>query len=308
MLLALGCSDEPTTVTKPLPGDWAIPAFGEPVWSPDGTRIGFNHRPLIRIETGPSGRHNYIFQDSLLGFWMVDSSGNNLHRVMAAFAHEPAWSPDGLWVAFQSGADIYKSPATTTGIDTAGIQRLTFQGVYHGPAWSPNSTSLLIYRSDSFGTLYKLWAGGGGPEPVGEYGWREPNWAPAESVVFTGTVQGAYGVAVCDTLGMGARVLTSAPDTPQLPKWSPDLSRIAFLARANDQQYLWVMDADGGNQRIVSPSPVGEGFSWSPDGARIAYVRFSYSDHTYSNGTVWIVDVTTNAAHQLTFNGPDAPP
>ena len=58
-------------------------------------------------------------------------------------------------------------------------------------------------------------------------------------------------------------------------KWSPDGSRIAFVATvAFDQAEVVVMDADGTDPRIVSPNyayVLGD-VDWSPDGKRLAYI------------------------------------
>lgn len=68
-----------------------------------------------------------------------------------------------------------------------------------------------------------------------------------------------------------------------LPQWSPDGKHIAFLAlRKQDYElaetndfafhwFLYVMDADGSNQRRVSTTPVGMFFEWSPDGKRFLF-------------------------------------
>jgi len=58
-------------------------------------------------------------------------------------------------------------------------------------------------------------------------------------------------------------------------KWSPDGTRIAFVATvAFDQAEVVVMKADGTEPRIVSPNyayVLGD-VDWSPDGTRIAYI------------------------------------
>jgi Tol biopolymer transport system component len=58
-------------------------------------------------------------------------------------------------------------------------------------------------------------------------------------------------------------------------KWSPDGTRIAFVATvAFDQAEVVVMDADGTDPRIVSPNyayVLGD-VDWSPDGKRITYI------------------------------------
>ena len=58
-------------------------------------------------------------------------------------------------------------------------------------------------------------------------------------------------------------------------KWSPDGTRIAFVATtAHDQAEVVVMKADGSDARIVSPNyayVLGD-VDWSPDGTRVAYI------------------------------------
>ena len=54
--------------------------------------------------------------------------------------------------------------------------------------------------------------------------------------------------------------------------WSPDRSRIAFSSTRSGVHELEVMDADGGNRRVLSASVGIDGEpAWSPDGRRIAF-------------------------------------
>jgi Tol biopolymer transport system component len=57
------------------------------------------------------------------------------------------------------------------------------------------------------------------------------------------------------------------------PSWSPDGSRIAFAAHDGDAQRLFVMNANGTDQRRVTGAAVHwvESPAWSPDGAFIAF-------------------------------------
>ncbi len=67
--------------------------------------------------------------------------------------------------------------------------------------------------------------------------------------------------------------LTKDAETEGYPSWSPDGRSLAYQ-RAFDGSAVYTIDADGTNERRLSPTP---GFdvtpSWSPDGARIVYAR-----------------------------------
>ncbi len=60
------------------------------------------------------------------------------------------------------------------------------------------------------------------------------------------------------------------------PRWSPDGRRIAFVSDRAGQNNLWVMEADGGNPRIVHPDLVSRHAepSWAPDGRSLYATRF----------------------------------
>ena len=56
--------------------------------------------------------------------------------------------------------------------------------------------------------------------------------------------------------------------------WSPDGRTIAFATRRRSSIDLWLMDADGTNERILASdidANHGVGPVWSPDGERIVY-------------------------------------
>jgi Tol biopolymer transport system component len=56
------------------------------------------------------------------------------------------------------------------------------------------------------------------------------------------------------------------------PAWSPDGKRIAFYSERDGNAELYVMNADGSEQRRLTRTPADEGYpSWSPDGRTISF-------------------------------------
>ncbi|MDF1844813.1 MAG: DPP IV N-terminal domain-containing protein [Rubripirellula sp.] len=90
------------------------------------------------------------------------------------------------------------------------------------------------------------------------------------------------GIYVLNADGSGKQRLTTGR-SDMLPRWSPDGKQIAFLAlREQDQElaavhdlafhwFLYVMDADGQNQRRVTKTPIGMIFQWSPNGTQFVF-------------------------------------
>jgi Tol biopolymer transport system component len=55
------------------------------------------------------------------------------------------------------------------------------------------------------------------------------------------------------------------------PRWSPDQSRISFIARTPELLGIYVIDADGSNQRLLIDTDVASSAAWSPDGRSLVY-------------------------------------
>lgn len=128
------------------------------------------------------------------------------------------------------------------------------------------------------------------------------------------------------------RPLTSGNLSSSAPRWAPDGKAIAFIStrpvtgdEASTRSQLYLLRLDGGEPRRVTSLPNGvNGCSFSPDGARLACLSRSgpsdrkapssdvrhYTGLTYKfNDTgwfddrkshIWIIDVATGAATQLT--------
>ena len=80
-------------------------------------------------------------------------------------------------------------------------------------------------------------------------------------------------IGVGSVLGGELQLLTSSPANDYQPAWSPDGQTIAFVSERDGTHYIYLMDADGTNQRRLTESEKPElEPAWSPDGTKIAFI------------------------------------
>jgi len=303
-------------IPQPCP-PWEIvptPPYDSPIWHPSGNFIGFNYTPLEQI--------NYPYQDSCFGeyiwnidsagFWSINPDGADKRRIFPYKLTNPAWAPDGQWIAFNSGAQIYVMRSTGTSLDTTTITQLTFEGLNFLPTWSPDGNWISFDSNvDSPNGMYFVWkmkTDGSQKRrlvyetSIGEI--RMPNWSPDGKKIVHQRYVGMEGseIFIMDTSGGSIERLTFDNRFDCYPKFSPDGTKIAFWSNGN----LWLMDATGANQYQLTTRDVGIGwgppFSWSPDGSKIVYYRYRADDWSYANGVLWIYDISSGTEWQLTYN------
>jgi len=71
------------------------------------------------------------------------------------------------------------------------------------------------------------------------------------------------------------RRLTHDPANGMYPSWAPDGRRLVFMTWRSGRTELYVMNADGSDQRKLMDVDRGDAIDprWSPDGSRIAFVH-----------------------------------
>ncbi len=200
-----------------------------------------------------------------------------------------------------------------------------------GFQWSPDGGRLAWVRADSIGLVdtqtgdfetlltYPIFSTGRQP-----WSWRaNVSWSPDGNLILT-TVHGqpigsepaetspAFHNTVADLSGAFRVDLVENAGIWSKPKYSPRVGEsggyIAYL-RARDlansisesaEYDLVVSDRDGSNARVLYPPSGQPGitanapfFSWSPSGTQIAFIY---------GGNLWVVDVESSVAHQLTLD------
>jgi Tol biopolymer transport system component/imidazolonepropionase-like amidohydrolase len=174
----------------------------------------------------PDGRTLAI---DLLGcLWIVPASGGPARQISDEFGdiRQPAWSPDGKSIAFQSYRDggwhIW-----TMAPDGTGLKQRTFGPFDHRePHWSPDGTRIAL-SSDEMGN-YDIW----------------------ELTLTTGQL----------------RQLTKNPANDSMPAYSPDGREIAFVSDRQGSPGIWAVDAEGHERLIQQSAGAVNAPSWSPDG------------------------------------------
>jgi WD40 repeat protein len=117
--------------------------------------------------------------------------------------------------------------------------------------------------------------------------------APNGKLAFAEAVGNQNRLVVANVDGTGQRVLAGLPTPVSQPRWSPDGSRIAFVAGSYSLAELYVVDSDGTNltrltrnDAIPDKSP-----SWTPDGRSIVYQR---------GNQIWAMNADGSGKHRLT--------
>lgn len=189
----------------------------------------------------------------------------------------PAWSPDGLWLAYVSFET--KHSAVYVQLVRTGERRQVSAraGVNGAPAWSPDGHKLALTLAGTNGnldiyvldldtqTLSKLT-----DDPAID---TEPAWAAdGRSVYFTSDRAGSpqiYQIGVQP--GARPKRITFGGTYNARPRMSPDGSLLAMVTLDGSNYRIAVQDTASGAVRILSHGRLDESPSFAPNGATLIY-------------------------------------
>ncbi len=161
----------------------------------------------------------------------------------------------------------------------AGVRRLTADGAADvEPALSRDSQRI-AFTSKRTGNydIFAMNTDGGGLVRLTSDGAVDsaPAWSPnGQRILFQSNRSGNVDVWVMNADGSGQTRLTTNADYDGEATWSPDGTQIAFVSRRSGDTAaynLYLMDADGGNQRVIATPPYSSRPAWSADGTTILF-------------------------------------
>ena len=277
----------------------SVAAAGKPYfprWSPDGGRL--------RFSVGA--------QDGSASLWEVSADGKNLHPLLSGWnnpSHEccGSWTPDGKYFVFQSqrggitniwaireGGDFFHK------VSHAPVQLTTGPTSTFCPLPSADGKKLFaetmqvrgeLVRYDSASHQFTPFLSG-----IPAFGVR---FSPdGKSVTYVSYPDGTLWRSKAD----GNLQLTFPPLFAILPRWSPDGTRIAFMARQTGKPWsVYVVSSNGGS--IEQPIPGdhrGADPNWSPDGNSLLFGG-SPDDGPADGATLdlKIIDLRTHAVSKI---------
>src|SRR5262245_5456435 len=253
--------------------------FGDafPTLSPDGKKIVFDSNRL-NADSGQPLNAGDLF--------VMDADGTN--QTLLTRGSSATWSPDGKDIAFHASASYYESggmqtelPIRGDGGAPAGDSDI-FVAKVNELADAEDVLTKTQLATNITNTQHQI-------EEDADWSASTPT-APDGLIVFTSHPDTDLGlnnnyptkeIYVMNPDGTGRHLLTEPNGYEErAPAWSPDGTRIAFMARIDDSGRpvddfeICVMNADGsGFQQLTSNDNPDATPSWSPDGTKIAFQR-----------------------------------
>jgi Tol biopolymer transport system component len=222
----------------------------------------------------------------------------------------PAFSPDGRSVAFvrvggTTESSLFVVPVAGGEPKRASLGDVWTGGVPGSPTWTPDGSSIVASWAPGTygvsGSLWKVAATGGVPEPlgVGAVNASQPSISRrGNRLAFVqahmDTDIWEIGMSGSPPRGHSPRRVTTSSRRDDGPQLSPDGRKIAFESVRSGIGAIWICDRDGTNAvqltRFVAGTP-----RWSPDSRSIAF-----DSDTEGEVDIYVLEVAGGLPRRLT--------
>jgi eukaryotic-like serine/threonine-protein kinase len=240
-----------------------------------------------------------VFASKATGNWDIylqqigSADAVNLTKDSVADETQPAFSPDGRYVAFRSERDgggvfVMRSDGT-------GVRRLTNSG--YNPAWSPDGGQI-VYAEESItrpedrsGRLSRLWSvevASGHTRLVSKEDGVQPHWSPNGQFIAYWAIDldGDRDLWTIRASGGPPARITRDHFVDWNPVWSPDGSWIYFCSDRGGSMGVWRVpmkestgEPRGAPEPIRTPTGYPAHLSFSRDGRHMAFVQQLTTGH-----------------------------
>lgn len=242
---------------------------------------GSSGRTCVEFPSSESGRIAFDSdRDGEKNIYVISADGTgdliNMTFGRTNDFDEPAWSPGGNHVVFDTGS--------------VGLRRVSLDGDHFlltgspagsqddEPSWSPTG-DLVAFSSDRDGDqeIYLIPAFGGSVTQLTFNDWDDetPSWSPdGQQIAYQSERDGNLDIFIMGADGSNPVNLTSHQASDEEPAWSPDGSEIVFVSdRDGPDMEIYVMEvANPGNiVRLTDNDALDDEPVWSPDGTKIAF-------------------------------------
>jgi dipeptidyl aminopeptidase/acylaminoacyl peptidase len=247
---------------------------------------------------------------------MVDPATGVITTVVAGADQDfdPIVSPDGSKLAFRrTNTSVGPAHAIIVADVDGSNTRVINSELPRGTErleWSPDSRSLLVLGPDRSVVWLISATEVAAPRVVAKDVdvFHRPFQPPDGSAILIGRPSSSgLSLVRLDLETLDETVLARSPAGADLggARWSPDGSQVVYNATPADDpdsQRLFIVNADGSGTRQVTSAP-GVWFdidaSWSPDGSRIAFIRYERVGETWDVRPIGIYSVADGSVTEV---------